>query len=66
LAQAIVREGSKAVAAGMNPMDLQRGIDIAVTDVVAKLKKHLKRFPRAPKLPMSAPFLQSATLKSAI
>ncbi len=39
LAQAIVREGSKAVAAGMNPMDLKRGIDIAVIDVVASLTK---------------------------
>ncbi|MBL4696515.1 MAG: chaperonin GroEL [Rhizobiaceae bacterium] len=39
LAQAIVREGAKAVAAGMNPMDLKRGIDLAVTDVVATLKK---------------------------
>jgi chaperonin GroEL len=33
LAQAIVREGAKAVAAGMNPMDLKRGIDLAVTEV---------------------------------
>lgn len=39
LAQAIVREGCKAVAAGMNPMDLKRGIDTAVIDVVAQLKK---------------------------
>jgi chaperonin GroEL len=38
LAQAIVREGMKAVAAGMNPMDLKRGIDQAVLDVVEKLK----------------------------
>ncbi|MBL4727753.1 MAG: chaperonin GroEL, partial [Rhizobiaceae bacterium] len=42
LAQAIVREGAKAVAAGMNPMDLKRGIDLAVTDVVATLKKTAK------------------------
>jgi chaperonin GroEL len=35
LAQSIVREGAKAVAAGMNPMDLKRGIDMAVTEVVA-------------------------------
>ena len=34
LAQAIVREGAKAVAAGMNPMDLKRGIDMAVASVV--------------------------------
>jgi len=39
LAQAIVREGNKAVAAGMNPMDLKRGIDRAVTAVVAELEK---------------------------
>ncbi|PKA42801.1 chaperonin GroEL (plasmid) [Rhizobium sullae] len=37
LAQAIVREGAKAVAAGMNPMDLKRGIDLAVTAVVKDL-----------------------------
>jgi len=39
LAQAIVREGMKYVAAGMNPMDLKRGIDKAVTALVAELKK---------------------------
>ena len=39
LAQAIVREGLKAVAAGMNPMDLKRGIDKAVIDVVDEIKK---------------------------
>ena len=38
LAQAIVKEGAKAVAAGMNPMDLKRGIDMAVDAVVAELK----------------------------
>lgn len=38
LAQAIVREGMKSVAAGMNPMDLKRGIDLAVTKVVADLQ----------------------------
>src|SRR3979490_1357667 len=42
LAQAIVREGSKYVAAGMNPMDLKRGIDKAVSAVVAELKKNSK------------------------
>lgn len=42
LAQAIVREGSKAVAAGMNPMDVKRGIDLAVTTVVEDLKAHAK------------------------
>ncbi|VAW74850.1 Heat shock protein 60 family chaperone GroEL [hydrothermal vent metagenome] len=39
LAQAIVREGMKAVAAGMNPMDLKRGVDKAVTAAVEELKK---------------------------
>ncbi len=43
LAQAIVREGSKAVAAGMNPMDLKRGIDLAVEAVVADLAKRSKK-----------------------
>ena len=43
LAAAIVREGAKAVAAGMNPMDLKRGIDIAVEAVVADLKKNSKK-----------------------
>ena len=43
LAQAIVREGAKAVAAGMNPMDLKRGIDKAVIAVVDELKKHSKK-----------------------
>ena len=42
LAQAIVREGMKSVAAGMNPMDLKRGIDLAVTAVVADLKGRSK------------------------
>jgi chaperonin GroEL len=43
LAQAIVREGSKAVAAGMNPMDLKRGIDMAVEWVVNDIKKVSKK-----------------------
>ncbi len=43
LAQAIVREGAKAVAAGVNPMDLKRGIDMAVDAVVADLKKNAKK-----------------------
>ncbi|GAA0632001.1 MULTISPECIES: chaperonin GroEL [Pseudomonadota] len=42
LAQAIVREGMKSVAAGMNPMDLKRGIDLAVTKVVENLKSRSK------------------------
>ncbi len=43
LAQAIVREGAKAVAAGMNPMDLKRGIDLAVTEVVKDLQAKAKK-----------------------
>jgi chaperonin GroEL len=43
LAQAIVREGVKAVAAGLNPMDLKRGIDIAVEAVVEDVKKRSKK-----------------------
>ena len=43
LAQSIVREGAKAVAAGMNPMDLKRGVDLAVDAVVANLSKQSKR-----------------------
>jgi chaperonin GroEL len=42
LAHAIVKEGAKAVAAGMNPMDLKRGIDLAVGAIVEDLKKHSK------------------------
>ena len=43
LAQAIVREGAKSVAAGMNPMDLKRGIDMAVTEAVKELEKRAKK-----------------------
>ena len=43
LAQSIVREGCKAVAAGMNPMDVKRGIDLATETVVNELNKHSKR-----------------------
>ncbi len=43
LAQAILREGSRAVAAGMNPMDLKRGVDLAVKAVVAEIEKGAKK-----------------------
>src|ERR1700739_882766 len=43
LAASIVREGAKAVAAGMNPMDLKRGVDLAVDAVVENLKKNSKK-----------------------
>ena len=43
LAQAIVREGAKSVAAGMNPMDLKRGVDLAVAAAIEDLKKRTKK-----------------------
>src|ERR1700735_371627 len=43
LTHAIVKEGSKAVAAGMNPMDLKRGIDLAVAAVIGDIKKRSKK-----------------------
>lgn len=43
LAQAIVREGAKAEAAGMNPMDLKRGIDLAVEAIVEELKRNARK-----------------------
>src|SRR6266487_621835 len=42
LAHAIVKEGAKSVAAGMNPMDLKRGVDLAVSAIVEDLKRHSK------------------------
>ena len=58
LAQAIVREGAKSVAAGMNPMDLKRGIDIAVSAVVKDIEK------RAKKVGSSAEVAQVGTISS--
>src|SRR5467141_1144004 len=43
LAQAIIREGAKSVAAGSNPMDLKRGVDLAVNAVVQELKTKAKK-----------------------
>ncbi|MBS7695823.1 MULTISPECIES: chaperonin GroEL [unclassified Chelatococcus] len=43
LAQSIVKEGAKAVAAGMNPMDLKRGIDLATTEVLKDIEKRAKK-----------------------
>ena len=65
LAQAIVREGMKSVAAGMNPMDLKRGIDLAVTKVVEDLKAAPSRFPARTKSPRSASSRPTATPSSA-
>jgi len=58
LAQAIVREGAKSVAAGMNPMDLKRGIDIAVLAVVKDIEK------RAKKVSSSAEVAQVGTISA--
>ena len=65
LAQAIVHEGMKYVAAGMNPMDLKRGIDKAVTALVAELKKASKATPPPRKSPRSAPSPPTRTKPSA-
>src|ERR1700674_4368712 len=58
LAHAIVREGAKSVSAGMNPMDLKRGIDIAVSAVVKDIEK------RAKKVGSSAEIAQVGTISS--
>jgi chaperonin GroEL len=58
LAQAIVNEGVKLVAAGMNPMDLKRGVDLAVTEVVENLAK------KAAKITSSAEVAQVGTISS--
>src|SRR5580692_10828413 len=58
LAHAIVREGAKSVAAGMNPMDLKRGIDLAVAAVVRDIEK------RAKKVESSAEIAQVGTISS--
>jgi chaperonin GroEL len=58
LTQAIVREGAKAVAAGMNPMDLRRGVDQAVAAVVADIEK------RARKIKSSSEVAQVGTISS--
>jgi chaperonin GroEL len=58
LAAAIVREGAKSVAAGMNPMDLKRGIDIAVSAVIKDIEK------RAKKVGSSAEVAQVGTISS--
>jgi chaperonin GroEL len=58
LAQTIVREGAKAVAAGMNPMDLKRGIDTAVASVVEDIKK------RSKEVSTNAQIVQVATISA--
>ncbi len=58
LAQAIVKEGAKAVAAGLNPMDLKRGIDLATAEAIKDLAKHSK------KIKTSAEVAQVGTISS--
>ncbi|MEM9496236.1 MAG: chaperonin GroEL [Pseudomonadota bacterium] len=58
LAQAIVREGTKSVAAGMNPMDLKRGVDLAVSKVIADIQA------RATKIASSDEIAQVGTISS--
>src|ERR1700756_183140 len=58
LAHAIIKEGAKSVAAGMNPMDLKRGIDLAVNAVVKDLEK------RSKKVGSSAEVAQVGTISS--
>ena len=66
LAQSIVQEGLKSVAAGMNPMDLKRGIDKAVAAVLAEIKAIGQEGQRpTPRSPRSAPSRPTATSKSA-
>jgi chaperonin GroEL len=65
LAQAIVREGAKAVAAGMNPMDLKRGIDLAVAEASRTSRPAPRRWPRPRRSPRSARSRPTATLRSA-
>ena len=66
LAQAIVREGAKSVAAGANPMDLKRGIDLAVAAVVEPSSRRTpRRSPPTTRSPRSAPSPPTATPRSA-
>ena len=58
LAQAIVKEGAKSVAAGMNPMDLKRGVDLAVAKVVEEIKA------RATKIASSSEIAQVGTISA--
>jgi len=65
LAHTIVREGAKAVAAGMNPMDLKRGIDLAVIEAVSDLKRRSKRSRPRRRSPRSARSRPMASARSA-
>jgi chaperonin GroEL len=65
LAAAIVREGAKSVAAGMNPMDLKRGVDLAVEAVVKDLRVGPRRSPPARRSRRSGRSRPTATPRSA-
>jgi chaperonin GroEL len=65
LAASIVREGAKAVAAGMNPMDLKRGIDIATAEVVKDIAARSKKVASSEEVRRSAPSRRTATPPSA-
>ena len=65
LAQAILKEGMKSVAAGMNPMDLKRGIEKAVALVVADIKAQSRTFPARRRSPRSARSPPTTTPRSA-
>jgi len=65
LAQAIVREGVRAVAAGLNPMDLKRGVDMAVEAVIEDIKKRSKKISTNAEIPRSAGFRPTTIARSA-
>ena len=65
LAQAIVKEGAKSVAAGANPMDLKRGIDLAVAAASPSSRRTPRRSPPTTRSPRSAPSPPTATPRSA-
>ena len=65
LAQAIVKEGFELVAAGMNPMDLKRGIDLAVGEVVKDIARQAKKVSRRRRSPRSARSQRTAKKRSA-
>jgi chaperonin GroEL len=66
LAQSIVKEGAKSVAAGMNPMDLKRGVDLAVAEAVKDLRSGKRRRSTPPRrLPRSARSRPMANARSA-
>ena len=65
LAHAIVKEGAKAVAAGMNPMDLKRGIDLAVEAIVKDLEANAKKVTSNDEIAQVATSRPMAILRSA-